>query len=1148
MARSDNNSFVTTPNRTPRAIGFFLLLLAVFATDPRGLRAQVAGGTISGEVTDSSGAAVDGAQVKVVDVSTNATVTVTTSGAGNFNVPDLNPGNYEVTITGTGFTPFKFRALVEVSKDTHIKAPLAVEGSTQQVQVEGSVTPTVDVESASLSQVVDGKTTREMPLNGRDWTMLSVLEPNVHTVDNQISISAGDNSRANRGVGTQITIGGTRPQQNAYRLDGIITNDYSGAGPGGALGATLGVDAIQEFSVVTSNATAEFGRESGGTISAVTRAGGNQFHGSLYEFARNSFFDATNYFSQPGTSPLERNQFGGTISGPIKRNKLFFFFNYEGIRQDQTTQQQTVAFSPNARAGYLACTQVSSGTLNSACLTGIGGTVVPYKGAGVQQVVDYNGKPGIDPAVQPYLQFFPLPTTNIVGDTGTWTFPSPASVTENLFTGRIDYTIGAKDSIHFTGLNDDSQATQPDAYDFIITGLQPDHKLYSVNEQHSVTSNLLNLARIGYSYTYVISPSGSTAINPLATQTSYGFTPGYTVGNLAIGGLTSFYGGINVEGLYSYHYNSYQAGDDIFYTHGKHTMQWGGSFEAIQSNDRGTTTGGYYQFASIATFLENEPQSFTSAVPGTNIPIYMRDKVMGFYFEDAWHALHNVTLNLGLRYEPTSNLTEAHSHFATLLLPTQSVPTTGSVLFQNPTLKNIAPRVGVAWDVFSNGKTVVHAGAGFYDTLPLPYMFLLSTLNVYPFNETLSVTAPAEGSFPQQTYLSAVNSAAPAAKLAYIQQQFGRPYVEQYLFNVQQQIAKGTSVEIGYVGATGVRQPTKSNDGDIVEPLNPNDGNPVIWPTISSTYTTNTTTGAVSAPKLTFTANKIEGSGTSPQTDTTYFNQSTSYQAFNLSFHRVTQTFRMGAAFTWAKSLDDTSSSNGGTNFSNSPTVAPFPREIGMFRGLSDFNVKLNLAINVLYNIPGPKHDGFLGAAANGWQVGGISRSATGLPFTALISGDALGLRSASTFDFPNRLYGSGCTGNPVNHGNLYNYIKTQCFAYPGGLNPVKTTSTSGSTVTTTTTYNPVFGSEQRNSLIAPGIQDIDFALVKSTSLNKLHQGAHLELRAEAFNLLNHPMFAAPARANTAIFSNVGVPAAPQTITQTSVPQRELQFGAKLVF
>jgi len=755
---------------------------------------------------------------------------------------------------------------------------------------------------------------------------------------------------------------------------------------------------------------------------------------------------------------------------------------------------------------------------------------------------------GIDPNVLPYLQFFPVPDAGVNGDTGTFTFNSEAVAKEDLYTGRADYIFSQKDSVHFTALNDSSDDTQPDAYNFIYTGLQPLRRLFSLSEQHTFGSNLINFARIGYAYTFVISPSSSTAINPLATDTTYGFVPGYPIGNLQVGGLTSFYGGVNVEGLYSYHYNSYQAGDDIFYNKGRHSMQFGFSFEGIQSNDRGTTTAGYYTFNSYTSFLQNKPQSFASTIPGNNIPIYMRQKVFGAYAQDAWHVGRNITLNLGIRYEPTSDLTEAKGHFSVLPTAQSATPIAGQSLFHNPTFKNFAPRIGAAWDPFSNGLTVVRAAYGIYDTLPLTYMFILSTLNVAPFNQTISVTNPAAGSFPHATYTAAANDPTTPNKYAYIQPNFSRPYVQQYIVNVQQQVAPQTAIEIGYTGAHGVRQPTKSNDGNIVEPLNPTDIHHLTWPT--ATLTSTTTNGVTSAPKLAFgPANKFNPNTNIGQTDQTYFNQSTTYNALNVSLRRSTATMRFGITYTWSKSLDESSSSNGGSNFANTSTIAPFPRSIGAFKGLSDFNVGSNLAVNVLYMIPGTKRDSLLRYATNGWQIGGIGRSASGLPFTALISGDALGLQSASVFDYPDRNYnGPNCKGNPVNLADKFNYLRRECFSYPQGITQSVTTTTSGNTTTTVRTFNPQFGNERRNSITGPGIQDIDISLVKNTDISRIREGFRAEFRAEFFNVLNHPMFQVPSRQNTAVFTAAGVSTAPQVLTTTSVPERQIQFGLKLIF
>jgi hypothetical protein len=906
------------------------------------------------------------------------------------------------------------------------------------------------------------------------------------------------------------------------------------------LGGTLGVDAIQEFSVLTSNSTSDYGRTSGGTISAVTRSGGNTFHGSAYEFIRNSALDAKNYFSYGVPAPFRRNQFGGSAGGPILQNKLFFFFNYEGLRQSRTTSVTDTVPSANARAGLLVCTQPATGTQNKACLTSAGGTQAPPSTTGVQQIK-------IDAKVQPYLQFYPIPNGQVAGDTGSWSFNSKAVSQEDLFTGRIDYTISQKDSIHGSALHDSSADTQPDSYNFVVTGLQPDRKLFTIGETHTFSPNILNFARIGYAYTFSVAPSSSSAINPLAADTSYGFTPGATIGNLQITGLTPFFGGVNVEGTYSYHYNSYQAGDDVYITKGKHSIQTGFSFEQIQSNNRGTTTAGFYVFGSLQNFLTNQPQSFTSSVPGANTPIYMRQKVYGAYIQDAYHFRPNLTFNLGVRYEPTSDLTEKEGHFSVLPSPTAGTPLVGSKLFNNPTLKNFSPRVGLAWDPFSNGKTSVRAGYGIYDTLPLTYMFNLSTLNVFPYSITanLTNTATLAGTFPKRSYFLAVDAS--SNKYAFIDQNPRRSYVQQYILNIQQQLFEGTSLEIGYTGSHGVRQPLKSNDGNIVEPTNPSDYQHLQWPL--ATTTTTTTAAGVTTTKTVFSGTKINPNSNVGQTDTTYWNESTTYNAFNAALRRNVGSMRLGVSYTWAKATDESSSSNGGTNFVNS-IIAPYPRQINRFKGLADFNVAQNLSISALYTMPGPKEGTIKKLFGAGYQIGGIVRSATGLPFTPLISGDQLGLQSASVFSFPDRSYsGANCKSNPVNLADKFNYLRRECFSFPQGITVSQSSSTApNGTVTTVRNYYPTLGNVQRNSIIAQGIQNIDLSLVKNTAIPRVRESFRVEFRAEAFNLLNHPMFQVPSRASLAIFNASGAQVSSQILTATSAPERQIQFGLKLIF
>ncbi len=1057
---------------------------------------QVSGGTISGIIVDPSGAVVSGATVKITDRATGISRTLVTTSTGLFEAPNLNPATYDVIIREHGFKDEHIAAVVQVGRNDVLNTTLQLAGANAQtVEVNGSA-PIIDLASSTSSDDVTGKTIRELPLNGRDWTSLSILEPNVHTVDNQYSISAGDNSRSNRGVGTQISISGTRPQQNNYRLDGITTNDYSGAGPGGALGGTLGVDAIQEFSVVTSNASAEYGRTSGGVISAVTRAGTNAYHGSAYEFIRNSALDAKNYFST-GAQPFKRNQFGGAVGGPIIKNKAFFFFNYEGIRQSRTTATVDTVPSAAARAGHLT-----------------------------------SGNVTVDSPVIPYLAIFPLPNGTVTGDTGIWSFNSNATSREDLYTGRLDYTISQKDTIHGTGLSDVSTDNQPDIYDFTLTGLNIDRKLYSIEENHTFSSNLVNFARFGYAFTFAISPISQAAINPLAVNTSLGFVPGQNVGELRIPGISTLGGGLNAPGIYSYNYNSYQAGDDLYWTKGAHTLQFGVSYERIQSNDRGTSTNGSYVFNSIADFLTNQPQTFLSNIPGKSIPIYLRQNVFGFYAQDDWHAKKSLTLNLGLRYEPASVVGEKYNHLATLTNPASPNLKLGAPFYQNPTLLDFSPRVGFAWAPSGQGKMVIHGAYGIYDTLPLTYEFALATLAVSPYGATadLTNTAVLAGTFPKASYPLALS--AQTNKVDYIQQNPGRSYVQQYLLNIQQQIGKDTSLEIGYTGAHGVRQPLKSNDGNIVEPLNTSNLNSLIWPrknctTSKSGKQTCITTGT----KLNPTVGAI---------DYTAWNESTLYNAMIVDVRRNTRNFILDISYTWGKSIDESSSSNSGTNFSNS-LIAPFPEVIGRFRGLSDFNVKSNFVVSGVYVMPGPKASGLLKFIGSGYQLGGIFRSATGLPFTPLISGDPLGLSSANTFSLPDRITTGSCSGNPVNLKDKANYIREECFAFPAPVNPTYTNGI-------LTSYNPRLGNLQRNSIIGPGINSMDASLIKTTPIPSISDSFRVEFRAEAFNVLNHPNFRVPARQDSAIFNASGIPLHSAVLTQTSVDERELQFALKVIF
>ena len=329
----------------PKVIKIILgaLILGFVISAP--LKAQVSGATVTGTVTDPSGGVIASAQIAAKNVATSVVSSTTTNSDGFYNLPNLLPGEYQVTVTAPGFTTKVVSITLTVGAKRSLDVGMVVGQSKQTVQVTEEA-PTIQLATSTISGVVEGSEVRELPLNGRDWGSLATLQPGVVSVRTHEAVTqVGSHAR---GLGMQLSIGGNRPQQNTYRLNGIIINDYSNAGPGSVLGQNLGVDAIQEFSVLTSNYTAEYGFTSGGVVNAISRSGTNQFHGSTYEFLRNSALDAADFFENANglkKAAFRRNQFGGSAGGPIWKDKIFIFGDYEGLRQSKgiTRGQGSVA-------------------------------------------------------------------------------------------------------------------------------------------------------------------------------------------------------------------------------------------------------------------------------------------------------------------------------------------------------------------------------------------------------------------------------------------------------------------------------------------------------------------------------------------------------------------------------------------------------------------------------------------------------------------------------------------------------------------------------------------------------------------------------------------------------------------------------------
>src|ERR1700674_3564719 len=351
-------------NPKPRTASFvlFACILGLWLIVSVPLHAQASGATISGTLTDASGAVIAGAEISVRNTGTGITRNTTADSAGFYTVPNLNPGPYEVKITAMGFTTaVQSNLTLAVGAQQSLNIPMKVGETSQTVQVTEAA-PQIELTSSTLSGQVESQTVLELPLNGRDWASLATLSPGVNALETQMPFESGA-VRGNRGFGAQLTISGGRPTQNNYRLDGNSINDYSGTGPGSVIGANLGVDAIAEFSVLTGNYSAEYGKPSGGVVNAISKSGTNAFHGDVYEFLRNTVLDANDFFSNASHLPkavLKRNQFGAAVGGPIRKDKTFFFFDYEGIRQSKGVAGVTyVVPSDAARAGNLVAGPVN---------------------------------------------------------------------------------------------------------------------------------------------------------------------------------------------------------------------------------------------------------------------------------------------------------------------------------------------------------------------------------------------------------------------------------------------------------------------------------------------------------------------------------------------------------------------------------------------------------------------------------------------------------------------------------------------------------------------------------------------------------------------------------------------------------------------
>src|SRR3984957_11455605 len=673
---------------------FVMLALAVLASTP--VHAQVAGATLSGTVTDASGAAVPNAKVSIKNSATGVVREVTTDSAGFYSVPNLLPGVYDTTVEAAGFSSSVQRGLtLSVGASKALDIALQVGQVSEKIEVTAAV-QTVELTSSTISGEVDSTTEHELPLNGRDWTQLATLQPGVASV----RVENGINGRGNRGYGNLMTISGHQPYENNYRINGISINDYSNGAPGSSLGVNLGVDAIQEFSVLTGNYSADYGRASGGIINGITKSGTNQFHGDVYYFVRDKTLDARNYFDPASIPPFHRDQFGASAGAPIIKGKTFIFGDYEAIRQrkSDTFSNQVPSLAARGIApGGTTPTQVA--VVNGAPLPAAG---LPGAAPNPDPVTH------IDTAVLPYLAFFPLPNGPSSGDTAAFNTTGVERFTENYVTLRVDQRFSDKDSFAASWYYDRAPLNVPDSLVLSTTENFTLRQMYSLEETHVFNPNLVNTARFGFSRVRATVTQPGVALNPIASDPKYGIFPGLAAPQIDISGLVQMVGAVGGVSADLLTWNSFQFYDDAFVTHGTHSLKFGFAMEHMQNDEfsGGIAPNGQFNFGGLEAFLTNQPTSINLSVASTTRPVYVRQTLFGAYIQDDWHARPNLTLNFGLVSEPVTLPSEAHNTFAVMTSLTSPAETPVNTFWaKNQSLRNFAPRVGFAWDPFSNGKT-----------------------------------------------------------------------------------------------------------------------------------------------------------------------------------------------------------------------------------------------------------------------------------------------------------------------------------------------------------------------------------------------------------------------------------------------------------
>jgi hypothetical protein len=1146
-------------------LGFLTICWIVLAVPAA---AQQNTGTILGVVKDSSGAVVPGAGVTILNEETNLTRTVITSENGSFRAPALPVGRYTVRVELAGFRTQAQRGLIlEVTQELVVNPTLEVGAVPQEVDVV-SEAPLVNTTSSALGTVVNEKSMSDLPLNGRNYVDLTMLQPGVSP---QTLATTGGTATAS---GTWFSANGAPVRSNNFMLDGAPMVNGGGASTSSEAGTTLGVDGIREYKVVTSAFSAEYGMVMGSQTVMVSKNGTNLWHGDVFEYMRNSALDARNFFDYRTTSggrrlpQFQRNNFGGSFGGPIKRDKTFFYGVYEGLRQNLG-----VTILDNVLPA--ACHQlVNPGTENTTLANPTGCAPTLTNSTVVPRVM------------QPFIDLWPMP--NLPGN--QFTFPSSSTQRQDYGQIRVDQNFSSADTVFARYTIDDDELNNATnniralasgaAFPGIRTLGASRSQSATLSEGHVFSPALLNTARLSFSRTNF---GLSGAADAKLSDPRYALVSGQPIGSISIsGGITGFQ---TVTIPQAQIQTVYTFSDDLYYTKNRHALKLGMLFNRYQFFTLGTAklVSGTVTFNDVGSFMQGTYDNYIAGTPSTWQRRFWSYKTWGFYAQDDVRATSRLTLNLGFRYEFQTVPRERYgieSRFLNFTDPTQTW-TYGPVM-RNPTLKNFSPRVGFAWDVRGNGKTAIRSGFGLYQDLANFGSALLQIpLGMTPFSRQNVVSSnpqrlvlPVPLKFPDTPLTSLCAQDLPPAdcpnRLQTMAYDLDQPRSVQYNLTIEQQMPLGAGLAVSYVGFRGIHL-WQVREGNPIPPTDIVNGSPAWLP-----YLCGGVASAVPCPSPVATVPNPAYHRLNPGYASVILVKTSADSWYNslqvVLKKRLSRGLEFQSTYTWSKSLDTT---QGQLYFADCTDQAELegtsPLSSRIDKGPSCFDLRHNWHLNLLYHIPNINSDRLAAKFLRGWWVGNIVTARTGFPFTPLVSvarsNNAVfaGQGTSGIVDRPN--VGTDttsatfrCSGTasafpgapPCSNGSVtYQFI-------PYDQDKVITGDPNG-------WFNPLMfrlaptgflGNGSRGMLRGPGLSTWDLSLNKDTALPFLGENTKLQFRAEIFNLLNHANFSIPASIGRVFVGTLTDPAGASEapipnvgrITTTATSSRQIQIALKVIF